>query len=281
MKLAEQYLKMHEKEIVVEKNINEDLPPKLQTALDRLSKKPTQAKADLGVSLLNDLIQTMATSPAGIKMLKEFAVKAYDAVVRGEGNLDFIDDEDTIGGSKGKDIKKAVADFIGGGNTGDMEYDRAEVELGAILEVKGDKYGDATIVVLAKKAGGFYYVQLKNGKILPDARVAHSNNYPASVKFVSTGEKFRGDVVEYKGHSWFNTGFTKVDHQVCTLGPAYQAFSASATPAMKSVFSDLEDRNLHRDNGEFVYDILHAWMSKTKQDTTPIVAKYRKIADEA
>jgi hypothetical protein len=74
--------------------VNEDLPVKLQAALDRLERKPAAKQAPMAMKLLMTLIEEVSQTAQGVRLLKAFAPEAYEVVIRGGGEEDVMVNDD-------------------------------------------------------------------------------------------------------------------------------------------------------------------------------------------
>lgn len=99
MSLSKKYLALNEGKL------NEELPLKLKTAMERLEAKPAAKKAELAVNLLHEIIAQLATSAQGIRELKEFAPVAYAFVVQ---NYEMTPEDDA-------EVADANSDDVGNG----------------------------------------------------------------------------------------------------------------------------------------------------------------------
>lgn len=126
MSLSKKYLNLNESAI------NEELPKKLEVALERLEKKPAQKQAEMAMSLLKDLIGKVAETAQGVRLLKEFAPTAYDTVVRGaEGEEETDGDEEVPASSTGSVSEKDIIEWL--------EKAKASIEKQTAGGVEGNK----------------------------------------------------------------------------------------------------------------------------------------------
>lgn len=91
MGLANKYLNISEG-----KQINEELPRKLDIAIKKIEKKPTAFKAEAFGYLFTELVDTLSETPNGIRILKEFQDVAYETATGGVEDDSELETEMTV-----------------------------------------------------------------------------------------------------------------------------------------------------------------------------------------
>lgn len=224
--LAEQYLNLTGK-------INEELPPKMKTVLERLDKMSTQKKAELYKSLFMMALSNIEDESIANRLLKELSQQAYTLV---------IGKDSTAGGTSYTFTKDEVP------------------EVGSILD-----NGAMKIAVLLKSKGknDFYYTMLDdNGNLEKKPRVFHSNMLDKGEEFSVADDKIKGVEDSYKKYTWFDVSddddLVNAEMAQHSDDGRYQLFMDEAPEELKKLYKENERDNHHTNNGLMILSFVEA-----------------------
>lgn len=167
----------------------------------------------------------------------------------------------------GKSISEAMREFESNAKKLNEAKSKAitkkQVKVGDIVKVTETERGEYyfTVVEISKLGGFYLYYSDAKGKPVSKSSsdVAHSNSI-FSTSLVKIGSK-KFKTGKIKGDEYTITGIPHIDMQMMSLGKIHQIFINNATPSVKAVYDDNENKNKHAENCEYVADFL-AYLSK-------------------